>query len=151
MIRPATLHDLDEILALGLRLHQTSTYAAKSFDDDKVRALMGDLIEGQGVVFVGVVSGLIVGGIAGAVAENWFNHDLHGFEYSFFVAEESRSGSLAMKLLLALEAWCKARGALEMRVGITTGINVEGTSRFYRFLGYQNTGPLFTKELNHGR
>jgi GNAT superfamily N-acetyltransferase len=150
MIRPATPHDLDEILALGRRLHQTSTYCDRSFDDEKVRALMASLIDGHGVVFVGVVSGVIVGGIAGAVTEYWFGRHLHGFDFSFFIAEEHRSGSLAMKLLLALEAWCKARGAVEMRLGITTGINVEGTTRFYEYLGYRSTGPLFTKAIDHG-
>lgn len=150
MIRPANIEDIEAILKLGKELHQSSTYSSMEFDSDKVRQLMSGLIEGAGVVFVAVVDGEIVGGIAGGVAEYWFNREIHGFDFSFFISEEKRTGSLAMRLLFALENWCKSRGAVEMRIGITTGINVNGTTRFYNFMGYENTGPLFTKDLKNG-
>jgi GNAT superfamily N-acetyltransferase len=149
MIRAATLADVPALVALGAVLHATSDYRDQPYVEEKVAGLLENLIQGQGVVFAAVKDGEVVGGIAGGVTEHWFNHEVHAFEYSFFIAEQHRSGLLAMKLLLALEHWAIRRGATECRIGITTGINVEGTSRFYRYMGYRETGPLFTKVL-HG-
>lgn len=150
MIRPATLDDLDAIIALGSVLHATSVYRAMPFDADKVRVLMDGLISGAGVVFVADLAGNVVGGIAGAVSEHWFNRELHGFEYSFFIDRQHRGGSMALRLLCAFESWCKAKGARQTRIGITTGINPEGTARFYRWAGYEDAGQLFTKDLSDG-
>jgi GNAT superfamily N-acetyltransferase len=147
MIRPAKLSDVPRIVEVGAVLHHDSTYSAMQFNRAKVAALMESLINGQGVVFVAERDGVVVGGIAGGVTAHWFSDELTGFEYSFFVLPEARHGLIAMKLLLAMKAWCKAKGAKTLRIGITTGINVEGTARFYRHMGFHDAGNLFQGEL----
>lgn len=147
MIRPATLADVPRIVEIGQDLHTESAYRAISYNPSKVGTLMRSLINGGGVVFVAEKAGQVVGGIAGGVTEHWFSNELTGFEYSFFVLPEHRHGLVAMKLLLAMKAWCKAKGARTLRIGITTGINVEGTARFYRHMGFRDAGQLFEGEL----
>lgn len=147
MIRPAQLADVPRIVEIGAELHTSSKYRSVAYSHPKVAALMRSLIEGAGVVFVAERDGLVVGGIAGGVTEHWFSHDLVGFEYSFFILPEARHGLIATKLLLAMKAWCKAHGAKTLRIGITTGINVEGTARFYRHMGFADAGNLFEGEL----
>lgn len=147
MIRPAKLSDVARIVEIGAALHVESDYRDISYNHQKVAALMESLIQGGGVVFVAEKSGEVVGGIAGGVTEHWFSDELTGFEYSFFVLPEHRHGLVAMKLLLAMKAWCKAMGAKTLRIGITTGINTEGTARFYRHMGFRDAGNLFEMEL----
>ena len=147
MIRPAQLADVARIAEIGEALHQESTYRAIPYSREKVVGLMRSLIQGDGVVFVAEKNGQIVGGIAGGVTAHWFSDELTGFEYSFFVLPEHRHGLVAMKLLLAMKAWCTAKGAKTLRIGITTGINVEGTARFYRHMGFRDAGNLFEMEL----
>lgn len=147
MIRPATLADTMRIVEIGEALHQESVYRSIPYSRDKVIGLMRSLIQGAGVVFVAEKDGQIVGGIAGGVTFHWFSDELTGFEYSFFVLPEHRHGLVAMKLLLAMKAWCAAKGAKSLRIGITTGINVEGTARFYRHMGFRDAGNLFEMEL----
>lgn len=149
-VRPALLADVPAIVDLGAALHVSSDYSRFAFDRAKVEVLMRALIAGAGVIFLAEDKGRPIGGIAGGVAPFWFGSDLHGFDYSFFVLPEFRHGSTALRLLACLEAWCRARGAIEMRIGITTGIEVEGTSRFYEWCGYTRNGALFTKGLDHG-
>lgn len=149
-VRPAKLEDVPALVTLGAQLHQLSSYARYRFDADKVSALLQMLITGGGCVFLAERDGRVVGGIAGAVTEFWFGPDVHGFDYSVFVEQESRQGVLSSKLVLCLESWCAQRGAGEMRIGITTGIDIDGTSRFYEWLGYTRNGALFTKELGRG-
>lgn len=146
MIRTATVQDLPAMLDLGQLLHESSSYARYSFDRDKVAAVLMRAMK-EGGLFVATAKGLVVGGIAGGIAEFWFGRDVHGFDYSFFVHPEHRHGITAFKLLLAFEAWCKSRGATEIRIGITTGIDVESTTRFYEWHGYAKNGALFTKGI----
>nr|WP_246295006.1 GNAT family N-acetyltransferase [Schlegelella koreensis] len=130
-------------------MHALSSYAPLSFDREKVAGVLARVIEG-GVVYVATRNEQIVGGIAGGVTEHWFGHSLHGYDVSFFVDPAHRHGITAARLLGCFEQWCKARGAVEVRLGITTGLDVEATSRFYESQGYARSGALFTKEVHHG-
>lgn len=150
MIRAAKHDDIPRLVELGQLLHDTSSYASVGMNPEKVGKLLGQLIDGLGVVFVAEVSGEIVGGFAGAITEQWFSDDLIAFDYSLFIEPSKRQGLTALKLVLAFQEWAKAKGAKEIRMGITTGMNVDGTSRLYRHLGFEYVGPLFKMEINHG-
>lgn len=146
-VEAATADDAAEIAALGQLLHDTSSYAAIPYRAEKVEALMRNLANGAGAVFVVRRDGAIVGGIAGGVTEHWFSDQLLGFEYSFFIEPTARNGFVAIKLIAAFKTWCKQRGAKSVRMGITTGINEEGTAAFYRHIGFQDAGVLFQVEV----
>ena len=146
-VEVATPDDAPEIARLGQLLHDTSSYAGIPYRPEKVEALMRSLAAGAGVVFVVRKDGAIVGGIAGAVAEHWFSDEKLGYEYSFFIQPDARHGFTAMKLMNAFVIWCRKQGAKRIRIGITTGINVEGTAKLYRFLGFKDLGPLFEMEI----
>lgn len=150
MIRAAKHEDIPRLVELGQLLHDTSSYASAGINPEKIATLLGQLIDGLGVVFVAEVGGEVVGGFAGAITEQWFSDDLIAFDYSLFIEPSKRQGLTALKLILAFQNWAKAKGAKEIRMGITTGMNVEGTSRLYRHLGFEYVGPLFHMEINHG-
>lgn len=147
MIRPATNDDIPRIIELGHLLHQTSSYASMTFDPGMAASFIESLISGLGVVFVADVGGVIVGGIAGGITEQWFSSDLLAFDYSFFIDPKVRSGITATRLMLTFTEWARLKGAKNIQIGITTGINEEGTARFYRSLGFVDSGLFFNKEL----
>jgi len=150
MIRPARHDDIPRLVELGTLLHDTSSYARRSLNPEKVTRFLAQLIDGLGVVFVAEVDGEVVGGFAGAVTEQWFSDDLIAYDYSFFIEPSKRQGLIAIKLILAFQEWAKAKGAKEIQMGITTGVHVEGTTKLYRRLGFEYNGPLFRMEVNHG-
>lgn len=150
MIRTATHEDIQRIVELGEVLHKTSSFADLPFDQDKVSALMRNLIDGQGVIFVSEVDGVVIGGIAGGVVEMWFCDKRIGFDYSFFIHPDYRGGMSAPRLIIAFTEWAKLNGAIEVHMGITTGIHVEATSRLYEKMGFKLAGPLYKKELSNG-
>ncbi|QXI40437.1 GNAT family N-acetyltransferase [Pseudomonas xantholysinigenes] len=151
MIRAATHDDIPRLVELGTLLHHTSSYAGTSFNPDKVGSFLGQLIDGLGVVFAAEVDGQVVGGFAGAITEQWFSDDLLAYDYSIFIEPGKRHGIIALKLILAFQNWATAKGVKEIHMGITTGMNVEGTSRLYKRLGFEYVGPLFKMEVEHGR
>ena len=148
MIRPAKHSDVPRLIELGTLLHATSSYSAMAFNAAKSGNFLHELINGpNGVVFVAEVEGLVVGGMAGAVVDQWFNDDLVAYDYSLFIEPTKRHGVTAIRLIRAFEAWARIKGAKHMQMGIGTGVNVEGTSRLYQSLGLELFAPLFQKEL----
>lgn len=147
MIRAARHSDIPRIIELGTILHATTSYATQDFDADKVGSFMSDLIAGAGVVFVAEVDGVLVGGMAGGIVDQWFNNDLIAYDYSIFVEPGRRNGVIAMRLIRAFEEWARINGAKQIHMGIGTAVNVEGTSRLYESLGLKHFGPLHIKEL----
>lgn len=146
-VEVATPDDAPRLAALGWEMHQESSYRDQPYDEAKVRTLMMRLIGGAGVVFVVRRDGQIVGGIAGGVTENWFNDERIAFEYGLFIEPAARHGITAMRIVLAFCKWCEIKGARRVRVGITTGVQVEGTAALYRMCGFVDDGVFLTKEF----
>lgn len=151
MIDVATLEDVPRLVELGAMLHVASSYRTIPYSSRKVETLLESLISGDGVVFVARDSaGVVIGGLAGGIAQFWFSDEPHGYEYSFFVEPTRRHGLIAMKLIEAFTIWCGRRGARVVRMGITTGIQEEGTSRLFEFMGFRRIGTLFERDTHHG-
>lgn len=147
MIRPAKHSDVPRLIELGTLLHATTSYSTMSFCPDKSAAFLHELINGQGVVFVAEVRGEVVGGMAGAVVDQWFSNELIAYDYSIFVEPSKRNGVIAVRLIQTFKEWAKLKGAKQIYMGIGTGVSVEGTTRLYESQGLRNIGPLLMMEI----
>lgn len=148
MIRPATDADVPAIAELGRLLHQESDeYRGISYDVDKVCETMRGLLSCGGVIFLYESGGELCGGLAGSIGEFWFSREKISGDFSLFVKPEHRHGLIAVKLILAFQAWSKQLGARRMQMGITTGIHAERTGRLYQSLGMRHAGLLFNKDF----
>lgn len=147
MIRPAKHSDVPRLIELGTLLHATSSYSTMNFCPDKSAAFLHELINGQGVVFVAEVRGEVVGGMAGAVTEQWFSNDLIAYDYSIFVEPSKRNGVIAVRLIQTFQEWARIKGAKQIYMGIGTGVSVDGTTRLYESQGLRNIGPLLMMEI----
>lgn len=148
MIRVARLSDVKALVDLGLELHRDSDHNRHNFKPMKVANLLAETIKNSmSVVYVAERDGEIIGGFAGGITELWYSDSLIGFDYSLFIKQGKRHGITAIRLLSAFEEWAKSKGAVEIQMGITTGINVESTSKLYRSRGFKEVGPLFCKEV----
>lgn len=147
-VREAIVADVEAIVQLGKQLQQSSAYADKGFSEDKAKSVVAMMVASESDnAFVAEDDQQIIGFFLGGLTYEWFSDDLLGFDYSVYVVPAKRNGRAAIKLFKAFEAWAKAKGAIRMQAGITTNINIQGTRRFYHFLGYQDGGVLFEKRL----
>lgn len=80
------------------------------------------------------------GGIIGMVAEEFFGHDLVASDLGLFILPEKRGTSAAPRLVRAFEEWAIARGARQIYLGQTTGVEIDRTRRLYEGLGYKVVG-----------
>jgi len=147
MIRLATVSDIQALVDLGKMLHESSTHSRHPYKPSKVADLLHSLITGLGVVFVAERNGALVGALAGGLSEVWYSDVLVAFDYSLFIKPEKRNGITSFRLMVAFETWAREMGAKEVHMGITTGINVESTSRLYESQGFHQIGPLYVKEV----
>lgn len=149
MIRPATVTDLPRIIELGNVLHQTTSYVALAYSPEKAKAFLRDLITGviDGVVFVVEVDGVVIGGMAGGIVDQWFSDELIAYDYGVFIEPGRRGGIWAHRLVTAFQAWARLKGASMLQMGIGTSVQVEGTTRLYQSIGLEIVGPLLMKRL----
>lgn len=147
MIRPAIHSDVPRLVELAILLHATSDYSKMSFCPDKTGGFFHELINGQGVIFVAEAGGEIVGGMAGAVVDQWFSNELIAYDYSLFVEPSKRGGIHAVRLIQTFKEWARIKGATQIYMGIGTGVNVESTTRLYESQGLRNIGPLLMMEI----
>ena len=148
MIRPATIDDIPRLVELGRAFHTESPeYREISFDENKTVETLAGLINGMGVVFVAISGGHIQGGIAGMVSEFWFSRERVAIDLALFIEPSSRHGLLALKLILTFKSWARNVGATQVKMGITTGINVDGTRRLYQSTGLEECGIMFKERI----
>lgn len=147
MIRPATHDDVPRLIELGALLHGSTVYADLVYSHEKTAKTLHSLIDGDGVMFVATVDDVIVGGLAGAITDQWFNDDLVAYDLCLFIEPGRRQGLHAFKMVTAFQEWARLKGAKQIQMGIATAVNVEGTARLYRYAGFHNAGPLMKMEL----
>ena len=94
---------------------------------------------------VAELDGQIVG-LAGAYVDYALEiNGKYGRLSGLVVAETSRGRGIGKRLLEWIECWLRNRGA--SRITLTSGNQRTEAHRFYRNLGYEETGLRFAKKL----
>ena len=149
-VRSASLADLPALVGLARRMAAESPrFSRVTFVPAKFEALIRSLIEGRlvGSVLVAEKSGEIVGMVAALVVEHFFGAQKTASDLGVYVAPEHRGGSVAVKLVRALEQLVRAAGAVDLTLGVSTEIMAERTADLYERLGYRRSGFSMLKEL----
>ncbi len=112
-----------------------------------VQSLRSVIASPAGCVLVAEKEGVVIGWMAGGIAEQWFSRQLMAFEYGLFVAPEHRGGTAGPRLAKAFITWAKEHGAALINMGITTGVHEERTGEMYSRLGLKRSGLLYSMEV----
>lgn len=148
----STVKDIEEIIVLCKALHDESDYyRLQPFDKERLEASLSNVVFNENsIALLAIQHNEIIGFFIGGLTYGLFNSELIAFDYSVYVVPEQRNGRTAIKLIKAFEEWAISKGANRFRVGTTTDINTDKTSRFYEFLGFKACGVSFEKVFNHG-
>lgn len=145
MIRPATKHDIPEIVRLSETMHQESRYRTLLYNGDKFARLMARLIDSPaGMVAVAERDGQIIGAIAGVVTDHYFADATISYELGLYVEKAHRGTLAGYRLAKEYIDWAKSQGVDQVDMGITTGIDEERTGRMYERLGLRHVGIVFS-------
>lgn len=145
MIRLATLIDVPAMVDLGQAMHAESPrFSVLPWNGAKLRALIETLIaQPEGLALVAVRDGVVIGGFLGMAVPHFASDALVSCDVALYVAQDRRGGMAAARLLRAYVQWAKARGAVLIQAGITTGVNLKATSRLFASVGFEPAGNLF--------
>lgn len=126
--------------------HESAAYSQVTPDEDYVEANFLNMLKTPGVVFLIDDSGQ--GMIVGYCLSRWNFPDLLAVEDTFYVSKARRGSTIGYRLLRKFEQVCTDLGATQITLGLTTGINVERTTKFYNAFGYEQSGTKFTKRIS---
>ncbi len=152
-VREAKQQDINQLVLLCEALHRESdVYQLQPFLADQLAVKIAHGMSFQhNLVLIAEDDSGVIGYFMGGITEGFINHQRTAFDYSVYVLPNKRNGRVAIKLFKAFEAWAIDNNASYFRVGITTDIHTEKTSKFYQCLGFKQAGVSFEKVLKNGR
>ena len=150
-IRPITKDDFDGLLKLAEAMRVESPYYRDiPISQDKLIAI-GEACINSPEILCGFIAEdsdkKIVGFFIGCCNEYYFGHDKIAQDLALYVPMTERGGIAAVKLIKEYERWAESVGATNANLGISTGINTEGTKALYSRLGFKDIGVLCRKTL----
>jgi len=144
VVRNATDGDTDRVVALAKRMHgESPVYEGIPFDEKRAAKHIRELH----IVLIAEDAGELIGMMGGYITPPVFSNEFICYEAGLYVVPERRTGRTAVKLLQAFEARAMGYNVARIVVGTTTGVNAEGTLRFYERLGYKHTGYTLMKDM----
>lgn len=146
IIRQLKPEDIDSCIDAGREMHRESSYASIPFGENNLKNLAHlCLTDPDYVCFVGVENYEIIGMMVGAKTRYWFSEDAYyAADLALYVRKQFRGSSCAIRLIQAFMRWAKASNCIDIRCGVTTGINPEVAKRLYvDGFGFKDAGSLY--------
>ncbi len=143
--------DITDLMRLGRAMHAESpVYSPYSFEPAKLEYWFDLCLRAED--WLGVVAendaGDLIGFCGACCADMLFSYEKSVEDLCFYVSPDWRGTTAAVRLLRFMESWAQARGARNLRIGITTGTNNEQAARFFARFGFERTGLLVERALS---
>jgi len=147
-VREARPDDLPAILVLYRQMHAESYYREVPLDEERVSVVTMHAITVE-TMFAAVAEdeGGVFGVMLGSLAELDFTPQIVANERVLYISASKRrllvGGRAALDLVGAFLAWASRFQVLEVRAGISAGVEDEGARAFYTRLGFDLHRPIY--------
>lgn len=143
--------DVEEMIALGARMHQEGAYHYLPYDPERLRQLDREIRAQNrqwGNGWVAKFNGKIIGMYVAYINYYFFCNEKTGSDYFFYVSPDYRNRwpMMAVKLVKQAERWARQQGCREFSPATSVMIEPK-VSKLYEFLKYNTVGNLFKKKL----
>lgn len=148
LIRNLTDIDISEVVTMAYAMASESPeYQDFEFSVDKFGDLLEVvLIDPDKLCLVMEDEGKLVGMMIGVVMPHFFSGDRLALDLLVYVAPKYRGRCAGRQLLSRYVAWAKGRDVKQIRLGTTTGIEVERTAKLFGRCGFREIGRVFRHE-----
>lgn len=145
-MRLATRADIPRLVEMGQRFIAETEYRDFiAFNRDALEALMAGMIgKTNCAIFVGEVSGQIVGMLGMHIYRHPMSNERVAAEAFWWVEPEHRKSSVGLDLLARGEAWAKTNAATKMQMIAPN----ERVGRLYRTRGYRKFEEQYQRDLS---
>ncbi len=148
-LRFATASDIPALIELGKTIHDETRLSRFPFNAVRMTAQLQAILSPprrEYCLFVAEKEGVgIVGTFWGQISQYFFSDAMVATDYMFYVRPEFRGTSVAVKLVHAFRKWAVNRGADEICINMTTGIDIDRFDRFLRHMGFTYTGGNYSQ------
>lgn len=144
-IREAEEKDLISCLILFKEFFKESKIDLKWSQDRMVNVFKSFFNNSNMVFFVSEFEDEIVGFIAGTTTQPLFSEDIVSTELAWFVTQEHRGSTTALRLFKTFEEWSKKNKAVLISISDIEDVN--NLSTFYNKKGYKKTETVYTKRI----
>jgi Acetyltransferase (GNAT) family len=148
LIRNATSSDIAPLIRFGYLIHAESKFSTLSFDAEKVQQTLESITEsknGTHCCFIAENSEKeLIGVFIGCMEEYFFSRSLMAHSILIYVHPKWRGSSAAVKFIHAFRKWAMNRKALEVCIGVASGVTIGRTDRFLKRLGFSVTGGNYS-------
>ena len=149
-IREASQQDIPILIKMGAALtNESPTFKQRGFNPDKAAQHFKWLLDGNGVIFMAMQDGQVVGGFAGGITTDWQSDHKLAFDYVMYVMPEHRNDGVAKELVKTFILWAKEMGADRINCGTATMVNTKQCAALYESLGFMPVGLFLEMELSH--
>jgi hypothetical protein len=152
-IRNATSTDISPLIQFGYLIHAESKFSTLDFDPDKVRKTLESIVgsmKGTHCCFIAEnTERQLIGVFIGCVEEYFFSQNLMAHSILIYVHPKWRGSSAAVKFIHAFRKWAMNRQALEMCIGVASGVTIGRTDRFLKRLGFAVTGGNYSMVIGN--
>jgi GNAT superfamily N-acetyltransferase len=115
---------------------------------DEALHMLFNLNRGSHVLFVAeTADGALAGALLGCVERYYYSDELQAQLIQWFLRPAYRGTSIAVRLVKAFVEWAKLRGASEVFIGISSGINLQQTDGLMRKLGFTYLGGNYSVSI----
>jgi GNAT superfamily N-acetyltransferase len=150
-IRLALPSDKDALIALAMENQQEVLHGNISINPDRVdQALYGlfDINPGTHVLLVAeTTAGQLAGGLLGCVERYYYSDELQAQLIQWYLRKAFRGTSIAPRLVKAFVTWARTRGASEVFMGVSSGVDIQLTHKMMKRLGFTHLGGNYAVNL----
>lgn len=149
-IREIAREDRPEIIVMAKTMHgESPSYRRWPFEPRLVSAWIDMCFDHPDwrCIIAREDNGEPVGFMAAGTANMIFSPEKTTDDLALYVRPEKRGGTAAFRLVREMARWAKGRGAVELRMGITTDVDELRTARFLERLGFVHAGTLMKLDL----
>lgn len=154
IVRDAIDREVFTLVELSERVMLESTYKHMNFSKEKVaNYLYGAIIKRPGW-FLRVIakedSNEIAGGLLCTCETTLFGSDKIAHDVTIMVTEENRGRCLKqlIQIIYEYKEWALDNGAKMIKLGVSSGMNIDKASTFYEKLGFQRVGAMHAFIVN---
>ena len=151
VVRNPSLDDYGDINTLGRWFQENSNFKSCGWSDGKAYGFVKSSISPSSDTFMLVAEedGELIGFFLGNVVEYFFSDEKIAQELVVVFKPEHRKkiSPLLIEMLTQFESWAEDRDAIEISMGIFSGIAGKGYHKFLESRGYKQSGIAFKKEV----
>lgn len=147
-IRLANHNDIPALIKMGsVFVSESPVYKNRGYLPDKAARHFKSLIDGEGVIFLAIDDGQIVGGFAGGISTDWYSDHKLAFDHVMYIKPDYRKDGLAKALVQAFVGWAVGMGASNICCGTSTMVNTQDCIELYTSLGFQLSGAVLEMKV----